>query len=118
MIPERTFDLLERNLKLFGHADALAEKIDGKWIKYSFEAYYNLSRYFALGLIELGFVKNDKISTITNNRPEWNFVDMGMAMIGVVHVPVYTSLNADEYKYVFEHSDSKMVIVADKKFFE
>lgn len=118
MRPERTFDLLDWGIKQFGNADALAEKIDGKWVKYSFDEYYNLSRYFALGLIEMGFIKNDKIATITNNCPQWNFVDMGMAMVGVIHVPVYTSLNADEYKYVFEHSDSKMVIVADKKFFE
>ena len=31
--------------------------------------------------------------TVTNNRPQWNFVDMGMSMAGVVHVPVYTSMN-------------------------
>ncbi len=118
MIPTRTFDLLDRNLKMFPGSDSLSEKTDGKWIKYSIEQYNELARCFALGLLELGFNKNDKIATITNNRPEWNFVDVGMAMIGVVHVPVYTSLNDDEYKYVFEHSDSRMVIVSDKKFYD
>lgn len=56
MRPERTFDLLDWGIKQFGNADALAEKIDGKWVKYSFDEYYNLSRYFALGLIEMGFI--------------------------------------------------------------
>ncbi|MCF8357854.1 MAG: long-chain fatty acid--CoA ligase [Prolixibacteraceae bacterium] len=118
MEPSRIFDILERNLKMFPNADVLAEKIDGKWKKYTIEEYNNYARWFALGLLEMGFLKNDKIATITNNRPEWNFVDLGMTMIGVVHVPVYTSLNADEYRYVFDHSDARMVIVSDRKFYE
>ncbi len=41
-----------------------------------------------------------------------------MALAGVVHVPVYTSLNAKEYAYVLEHSDATMAIVSDKKLYE
>lgn len=117
MEPTRTFDLLDKNLSQFPNADALAAKSEGKWKKYSVREYNDFARWFALGLLELGFGKGDKIATITNNRPEWNFVDMGMAMIGVVHVPVYTSLNDDEYKYVLEHSDARMVLISDKKLF-
>lgn len=113
----RTFDLLDRNLGLYPNADALAAKSGGKWITYSVKDYHDLARWFALGLLELGFKKGDKIATITNNRPEWNFVDMGMAMTGVIHVPVYTSLNASEYEYVIRHSDARMVLVSDKAMF-
>ncbi|MBW6497491.1 MAG: long-chain fatty acid--CoA ligase [Bacteroidales bacterium] len=117
MEPTRTFDLLDKNLSQSPSADALAAKSEGKWRKYSFKEYNDYSRWFALGLLELGFKKGEKIATITNNRPEWNFADMGMAMVGVIHVPVYTSLNCDEYKYVLEHSDARMVILSDKKLF-
>jgi len=60
-----------------------------------------------------GFKKGDKIATVSNNRPEWNFVDMGMSMIGVVHVPIYPTISDEEYKYILEHSDAKMLIVSD-----
>ena len=66
----------------------------------------------------MGFKKGDKIVTVSNNRPQWNFVDMGMALAGVVHVPAYTSLNAEEYRYVLEHSDASMLIVSDQKLYE
>jgi len=118
MEPTRIFDLLDRNLSLFPNADALAAKSDGKWIKYSVQEYNNYARWFALGLLELGFKKGDKIASITNNRPEWNFIDMGMAMIGVIHVPVYTSLNSSEYQYILEHSDARMVILSDNKLYD
>lgn len=118
MEPTRNFDLLDRYLSLFPDADALAAKSGGKWIKYSAREYNDYARWFALGLLELGFGKGDKIATVTNNRPEWNFADMGMAMAGVIHVPVYTSMSAAEYKYIIGHSDTRMVLLSDIKLYE
>jgi long-chain acyl-CoA synthetase len=118
MTPTRIFDLLERYLKLFPGRNVLAEKLDGTWITYTSEQYNEIAHNFAYGLLELGFKKGDKIVTITNNRPQWNFVDMGMSMAGVVHVPVYTSMNSEEYSYILEHSDAEMVMVSDKKLYE
>ena len=118
MTPTRIFDLLDRYLNLFPGRDVLAEKISGKWITYTSEQYSKIAHHFAYGLLEMGFQKGDKIVTITNNRPQWNFVDMGMSMAGVVHVPVYTSMNSEEYKYILDHSDGKMVMVSDNKLYE
>ena len=118
MEPTRIFDLLERYMLHFADKkDALAAKINGKWSYFSAKQYNEISHYFAYGLLELGFNKGDKIITITNNRPEWNFVDMGMSMIGVIHVPVFTSMGCDEYRYVFEHSEAQMVIISDEKLY-
>ena len=115
MTPTRTFDLMERALKLFSGNHALAEKVEGKWTFYTSEQYNEIAHHFAYGLLEMGYKKGDKIVTVTNNRPQWNFVDMGMSMAGVVHVPVYTSMNSEEYRYILEHSDAKMVLLADQK---
>jgi long-chain acyl-CoA synthetase len=118
METNRIFDLPERCLSLFPDSDVFAAKCDGKWIKYTTLDYYNFTRWFALGLLEMGFKKGDKIASVTNNRPEWNFIDAGMTMIGVIHVPVYTSLSSNEYQYVFEHSDARMVILSGSRFCE
>ena len=117
MSVERTFDLLERYAGLFNKEDALCFKQNGEWIKYSTSDYIEYSYNFSFGLLELGFSRGDKIMTVSHNRPEWNFIDVGMAMIGVVHVPVFTSLNSDEYHYVLTHSDARMLIVSDRKLF-
>src|SRR4030042_3843968 len=109
----RTFDLLERYQEKFpGNKDALASKKNGKWIHISTEEYIRYSYLFSYGLLAHGFKKGDKIITVTNNRPAWNIVDMGMTMIGVVHVPVFPSLNITEYAYILMHSDAKFVIVS------
>jgi len=118
MKPTRTFDLLDRYLQLFPENNVLAAKKDGQWIKYSSRQYNEFCQFFAYGLLELGFNTGDKIVNITNNRPEWNFVDHGMTMIGVVHVPVYTSMSVSEYSYIFEHSDARMVLISDKALYD
>ena len=111
----RTFDLLERYQNNFVKDDALAVKQNGKWIKYTTQQYIDFSHQISYGLLAMGFKKGDKIATISNNRPEWNFIDMGMAMIGVVHVPLYTSLSTSEYENILKHSDSRLVFISDNK---
>lgn len=108
MSVERTFDLLDRYMELYnGKEDALCCKRNGSWIKYSSQEYYDNAHHFSYGLLELGFKKGDKIITVSNNRPEWNFADLGMAMAGVVHVPVFTSLSTEDYHYIISHSEAK-----------
>jgi long-chain acyl-CoA synthetase len=109
----RTFDLLDRYREKFPKDDALCFKQNGVWIKYSSAEYIELSNTFCCGLYEMGFRKGDKIITISASRPEWNFIDMGMAMIGVVHVPVYTSLNKNEYEYIIKDSGARMIFISD-----
>lgn len=114
----RTFDILERYLQEFPRKDALGGKKDGAWYTFSTEEYNLKSHQFAMGIMALGLKPGDKIATVTTNRPEWNFADMGMAMCGVIHVPIYPTIGEDEYKYILHHAEVKMVIVGDQKLFE
>jgi len=115
---ERTFDLLDRYSDTTPKDDALCGKQNGIWVKYSSKEYIDYSFNFSCGLLEMGFKRGDKIITISNNRPEWNFADLGMAMIGVIHVPVFTSLSVADYQYIIRHSDARMIIVSDAKIYK
>lgn len=114
----RTFDILERILIEFPRPDALGGKKGNEWYTYSTEEYYRNSYRFALGLLSMGIGKGDKVATVTNNRPEWNFADMGLAMTGAVHVPIYPTIGEDEYSYILKHSEAKFLIVGDAKLYE
>ena len=114
----RNFDLLDRYILKFPKEDALCFKQNGTWKKFSTNEYVEYSNNFCRGLYELGFRKGDKIITVSANRPEWNFADMGMSMIGVVHVPVFPSLNPDEFRYIIKDSGAKMIIISDSKLYK
>ncbi len=114
--PKRIFDLFngfDDNPDTLGQF-VLSEKTENKWIKYSVKDYKEHSYKLASGLLELGIKKGDKIATITNNRPQWNFVDMAISMTGAVHVTIYPTITKKEFKYILEHSETKIIFVSNK----
>lgn len=115
---KRTFDILEKILQELPRKDALGGKNGQDWYVYSTAEYVEKSYQFALGLMALGLVKGDKVATVTTNRPEWNFADMGLAMTGIVHVPIYPTISDDEYSYILEHAEIKLLLVGDQKLHE
>ncbi len=114
---ERNFDILDQNVKEYNHKKALSIKRNGKWESFSTNQYKEFVDIFSYGLLSMGFKKGDKILTISNNRPEWNFIDMAMGQIGVIHVPVYPNIGTEEHLFVLEHSEAKMAIVSSKDFY-
>lgn len=114
----RTFDLVDRLLDGLQRDDALTVKRNGKWEKFSTLKYKEFVDNFSFGLLALGFKKGDKIVSISNNRPEWNIIDMGMTQVGVVHVPIYPNLGAKEYEHILSHSDAKIVIASSTEYYD
>ena len=114
----RTFDIVDRMLEKYSREDALCVKRNGKWDKFSTEEYKKNVDHFSLGLLSMGLKPGDKIVTISNNRPEWNFMDMGMSQVGLVHVPIYPNNDPREFRHIFAHSDARWVIVSSKEFYD
>lgn len=115
---KRTFDILDRILQEFPRKDALGGKDSNEWYVYSTAEYVEKSHEFAMGLMALGLKKGDKVATVTTNRPEWNFADMGMAMNGIVHVPIYPTIGDEEYRYILQHAEIQLLLVGDRKLYE
>lgn len=111
----RLFDILPWMKEHYAHKEsALAGKEDGKWIKHTIDQYFEKSNQVAYALLALGIKPGDKIATITINRPEWNFLDMGIMMSGAVHVPVYPTISESDYKYILTHAEVRYVFLAGK----
>ena len=111
---KRTFDILWLLKEKYPREDILAYKVNGAWQKYNCEEYFLNSHYIAAALLELGYKRGDHIATVLQSSPQWNFLDMGMSLAGIVHVPVYNNISEEEYEYIFSHSDAKAVFVNDK----
>jgi long-chain acyl-CoA synthetase len=107
----RTFDILEKLVKEYPKEDILSRRVNGKWIKYSCDSYSRHSHLLSYAFLSLGLNPGDKVITVSNNRPEWNFLDMGLNLAGLVHVPVYTTLSNDDYLHIFDHSDAKIIFI-------
>lgn len=115
----RIFDLLDNLRENYRKNDILCgRKKDGAWRKYSVDEYIEISHTISCALLELGLQKGDKVAIIMNNRPEWNFMDMGTTMAGLVLVPIYPTLNEEDYRYIVNHSDAKCLIIGVESIFK
>lgn len=114
---KRTFDLIQWTHEKYPRPDMYCGKQDNIWIKYSTGDSVNNINWVSYGLLSMGFRKGDKIATITGNKPEWNFADMGIAQAGMIHVPIYPTIGTDEYAYILKHADVKAIIVGNKSIY-
>ena len=114
----RVFEALEYQAANYPRPDALGAKIKGQWKTWSTQEYIEIANNISYGLLELGLKKGDKILTASNNRPEWNFVDMGMMQIGIIHVPIYPTLSDEETRFIMEHSEASLAVVSDAPLFK
>lgn len=114
----RIFDLLPYYEQKFKpKADVLAGKENGDWVKYDITKFRKIVDDISYALLQLGIEKGDKIATISNNCPEWNFIDFAVLQTGAIHVPIYPTISEADYKYILIHSDVKFVFVAGKELF-
>jgi long-chain acyl-CoA synthetase len=115
---KRIIDILPYQIENYPRLDAICDKKNGEWQKYSSVKVQELVDNFSLGLLKMGFSPDDKFAIISNNRSEWNFVDLGILQIGGIDVPVYPTMSGDEYAYIFNDAKVKLVFVSDKDLYQ
>jgi long-chain acyl-CoA synthetase len=108
----RVFDLLAHYKEKYPDQKvALAGKVNGKWREYSIDEYIELTNIMSGALIELGVQPQDKVAVISNNRPEWNILDMAITQIGAVMVPIYPTISEGDYKIILNNCEAGICIV-------
>ena len=66
----------------------------------------------ARGLIALGVAPGEKVAVASyRNRWEWMCVDLACAQAGVISIPVYPTISADDYRYIFGQAEVKYAFV-------
>lgn len=94
--------------------DALVTKQEGVWVKTSTQEYIDTANTISRALLRMGIQKNDKIAVIsTNNRTEWNIMDIGILQTGAQNVPIYPTISEDDYEYILNHCEAKYCFVSD-----
>jgi len=106
-------DLLPKAAELYGSNVAVKYKEGDQWVSKTFAEVREIVLPLALGLVELGVRKGDRVSILGNTRPEWTYYDFAALSIGATVVPIYQTNSPEECRYVLENSDSKVVVVED-----
>jgi len=114
----RLFDLINYQITTYDKSIALAQKINNDWKTYSSRDLKKIVDNISLAFLKTGIKKNDKVAIISNNRPEWNFIDLALQQIGAISVPMYPTISADDYHYIFHHAEVKKIFVGDEEIYQ
>ena len=111
---KRIFDVVEFAHKKYNNPIAFSGKKAGKWIQYSSLQYQIYSNNISCYLLQEGIKPNDCVITISNNRPDWNFVDIGIMQTGAIHVPLSISIAEQTLISIIEETQAKWIFLSNK----
>jgi long-chain acyl-CoA synthetase len=92
------FDAVER----YKRPDALQSKVSGAYQPISHDVLATRVRHIALGLRALGIARGARVGILSENRPEWAIADYACLTTGLVDVPVYPTLPAEQVAYILK----------------
>jgi long-chain acyl-CoA synthetase len=67
----------------------------------------------AAGLLALGLKPGDRIAVLCQTRLEWVLCDVAISLAGMISVPIYPSMTAEQCTFVITDSGSNAVIAED-----
>lgn len=108
-------DLFKRNCAKYG--EKIAYLVPGKGehrpVTYA-EALDEVFRY-ARALDALGLGKGDTVALVCETCFEWAITDWAAQTLGVLLVPIYPTLPADQAQYIAQDCGAKLVVAQDDK---
>ncbi|MHB1921411.1 MAG: AMP-dependent synthetase/ligase [Chitinophagaceae bacterium] len=123
--PSRLFDLMDYQLARYPKEDMFASKQEGKWKKYPVGEVKEMIDQLSWGFLQLGLSRKDgvpqnqdKMVIISQNRPEWMFVDLACQQIGVVLVPIYPTIHEKELEFILKESGAKFIFAGSQELLE
>lgn len=116
LAPEKTrlFDFYDYQMAHYPQKVALAGKENGGWVTYSTQDVIDRANELSTGLLRLGVKPGDRIGLIANNRPEWVIADRAILQIGAVNVPIYPTVTDEDYAFIFNDAEVRMVFLSDE----
>ncbi len=118
MKPTRLFDLIAYQIATYDKEISLSKKENGQWKSFSSRDFKEITDNLSLAFLKTGIKPGDKIAIISNNCPEWNFIDLALQQVGAISVPMYPTITSADYEYIFEHAEVKMIFVGDEEIYE
>src|SRR5437016_11246009 len=93
----------------------VAYKNGGAWKSISSRQYYGYAVRVARALQQWGIERGDRVAILSENRPEWMIADFACVTSGIVDVPVYTTLTAEQTLYLLQNSGARAIFVSNQE---
>ncbi|HEX4783661.1 MAG TPA: long-chain fatty acid--CoA ligase [Candidatus Sulfotelmatobacter sp.] len=83
-----------------------------QWIPVGSQQFYRDVAGMARALSQWGLVKGDRLAILSENRYEWAVSDFASLLLGLVVVPIYSTLTTEQTEYILCDSGARVVVVS------
>jgi len=84
----------------------------GEWQPLSSHELYGYVAAVARRLEAWGLRKGDRVAILSENRAEWAIADFACLALGVVDVPIYPTLTAEQTAYILNDAGVRVIFVS------
>src|SRR2546423_10513332 len=117
-VPETVPGLFQHTAGQRPDAAALYFKAGARWVPINWKEYARAVNRLGNALVAEGLEAGDRVALWSANRSEWQITDLAILHAGLVTVAIYQTLAPDQVKYLLSHSESKVLIVDERKFLD
>jgi fatty-acyl-CoA synthase len=114
IVPLTLGDFLERAEGVYGHREAVVDEPNppgGGLGRFTYAQFAEMARSQAAALDDLGVGENERVAIVSPNAARFLVSLFGVSVFGRILVPVNFRLNAEEIRYIVEHSGSSVLLV-------
>ncbi|HEU4438019.1 MAG TPA: AMP-binding protein [Methylomirabilota bacterium] len=114
IVPLTLGDFLDRAELVYGDREAVVDEPNppgGGLGRFSYSRFAEMSRSLAAALDDLGAGVNERVAIVSPNAARFLVSLFGVSVFGRVLVPVNFRLNAEEVRYIIDHSGSTVLLV-------
>ena len=100
--------------KKYGDAPYLWSKNNKHYQFLSWNDTYLRVKKLANYLKKIGIESDSKVMLVSENRPEWQISDLAIMAAAAISVPAYTTITSQDFEYLINHSETKVIIVSSE----
>jgi long-chain acyl-CoA synthetase len=89
-----------------------ATKREGEWIETSVATFTAQARHAALGLMDLGLARGDRVALHAEPSAEWLAMDLALLTMGAISVPIYPTQPPDQVAYILEDAGARVYVTS------
>ncbi|HET6381838.1 MAG TPA: long-chain fatty acid--CoA ligase [Armatimonadota bacterium] len=97
----------------FSEEVAIRYKLKGEYRSILYRELYARALSMARGFLAIGIEPGNRVAILSENRPEWGFVDLACQLLGVSDVPIYPSLPSVQVEYILNDAGARAIVVSD-----
>jgi long-chain acyl-CoA synthetase len=108
-------DLLRKQAELNPGSLALLTPESGGFREIAYSEFVANVRRYAGALMKLGLGKGDRAAIASDNCVEWVYFDWACSSLGIVSIPIYATLPADQTQYIVCDSGASMFFAGSQE---